>query len=133
MVNTTENLTNVNLLSKEQYDSVTSPSAEELWAVETPTVVETYAGGNGNWYRIYSDGWVEQGGTFGRAFSSYTEKAITLLKPFDNVYYNITAIGSHTSALGECPTVKTKTNTRFSVIVYNSQGFASWYACGQGE
>lgn len=120
-------------MTKAQYDGISNLASDELYAVEIPTVVETYSDNNGNWYRIYSDGWIEQGGTFGGAFSSYTEKAITLLKPFDNVYYNITAIGSHTSALGDCPTVKTKTNTRFSVIVYNSQGFASWYACGQGE
>lgn len=133
MANTTLRLKNINLLTKSQYDAISDPSIEELYAVEIPTVVETYSDDNGNWYRIYSDGWVEQGGTFGGAFSPYTEKAITLLKPFDNVYYNITAIGSHTAALGDCPAVKTKTNTGFSVIVYNSQGFASWYACGQGE
>lgn len=133
MANTTAQLKNVNLLTKAQYDGISDLALNELYAVETPTIVETYSDDNGNWYRIWSDGWVEQGGTFGAAFSSYTEKTITLLKPFSDKYYHISAIGSHTSALGDCPTVKTKTTTQFSVIVYNSQGFASWQACGQGE
>ena len=133
MAKKTVKLKNVNLLTKELFDDIENPATNELYAVETPTVVETYDDGAGNWYRIWSDGWIEQGGTFGAAFSSYTEKTITLLKPFSDKYYHISAIGSHTSALGDCPTVKTKTTTQFSVIVYNSQGFASWQACGQGE
>lgn len=133
MANTTAQLKNVNLLTKERYDGISDLASNELYAVETPSIVETFKDNNGNWYRVYSDGWIEQGGNFGAAFSSYTEKTITLLKPFSDKYYNISAIGSHTSALGDCPTVKTKTTTQFSVIVYNSQGFASWQACGQGE
>lgn len=34
MANTTASLTNVNLLSKEQYDAIESPATDQLWAVE---------------------------------------------------------------------------------------------------
>lgn len=51
-------LKNVNILSKEQYEGVSSPAKDELYAVET----ETYSDDDGNWYRVYPDGWCEQGG-----------------------------------------------------------------------
>ncbi len=34
MSNTTASLTNINLLSKDQYDAIESPATDELWAVE---------------------------------------------------------------------------------------------------
>jgi hypothetical protein len=42
----------------------------------------------GDWYRVYSDGWVEQGGR--NIASSDTEKNITFLKPMKNALYGIT-------------------------------------------
>ncbi len=74
---TTLGLRNVNMLTKEQYEGVAIPTTDELWAVET----ETYSDEFGNWYRVYPDGWCEQGG--------YTSAAgtITLLKPYRDASY----------------------------------------------
>ena len=40
MANTTVGLTNVNLLSKEQYEAIANPSNNELWAVELESDAE---------------------------------------------------------------------------------------------
>jgi hypothetical protein len=77
----TTGLKNVNMLSKEQYDGVTAPANDELWAVET----ETYSDEFGNWYRIYPDGWIEQGGTvIHGAVASYI---VNLHKPMKDTNY----------------------------------------------
>ena len=54
---------------------------------EVQCVVETYSNGT-SWYRVYSDGWCEQGG---RTVSSsgYGFETITLLKPYNNVNYSL--------------------------------------------
>lgn len=51
-------------------------------------VVETYTNGT-EWYRVYSDGWVEQGGAMG------TNSTVTLLKPMadTNYYVDVTWSG----------------------------------------
>lgn len=84
MVNTTSSLKNVNLLSRAQYDAISNPAEDELWAVESPCIVETYQNGT-SWYRVYSDGWCEQGGKIITAGSNTT---VQLLKEMDNTEYN---------------------------------------------
>jgi hypothetical protein len=92
MANTTESLTNVTLLSKEQYDGISDPSKNELWAVETPVVVENYQNGT-SWYRVYSDGWVEQGGVATGAYSDNYHRKITFLKEMIDTNYNVCLTG----------------------------------------
>lgn len=46
------------------------------------TIVETYANGT-SWYRIYSDGWIEQGGEV------YDVASVSFLKSFSNTNYNV--------------------------------------------
>lgn len=91
-------------------------------------VVESYHNGTG-WYRIYSDGWIEQGG-LGPANSG--NKTITLYKPYSNANYTIiqtpysgSGAGSYSSA------IKSQTNTSFVLAVESAydDGFY-WQACG---
>lgn len=133
MANTTVQLKNVNLLTKAQYDGIDNQATDELYAVETPTIVETYSDDKGNWYRIYSDGWVEQGGNFGAASTSYQVKTITFLKPFKDTMYNVTPTNAKNSD-GYAPTISAKTSTSCSIRnVLNENALACWQACGQGE
>ena len=53
--------------------------------VEVQCVVETYSNGT-DWYRIYSDGWCEQGGKVTLSASTYTD--INLLKPYIDTDYS---------------------------------------------
>ena len=52
-------------------------------------ITETWHDGT-EWYRVYSDGWIEQGG---RININTTLKNITLNKPFSNTNYTITGMG----------------------------------------
>ena len=114
------------MLSKAQYDGVAEPATDELWAIET----ETYHDEDGNWYRVYPDGWCEQGGTLGTAYATYTNKTFTFLKPFANTDYFTVVMCSHTGDL-EYPAVIGKTITSVSFRnTYNRDGYGSWYACG---
>lgn len=73
-------------------------------------VVETFKSGS-SWYRVYDDGWVEQGGqTASVAGGSST--SVTFLKPFSSADYTINSspIGNYTaSAEANNPIKKTKT------------------------
>lgn len=50
-------------------------------------VKESYRSGT-SWYRLYSDGWVEQGGAFSNS-STNQNQTVTLLKTMDNSNYSI--------------------------------------------
>lgn len=53
-----------------------------------PHIVETYVNGT-SWYRVYSDGWCEQGGTLASGSQDNTIVTVTFLKPFANTNYCI--------------------------------------------
>lgn len=52
-------------------------------------VTETYVNGT-SWYRVYSDGWCEQGGQV-QVANGQTGLVVTLLKPYVNLNYNTQA------------------------------------------
>ena len=102
-----------------------------------PYVVETYVNGT-EWYRVYSDGWVEQGGQ--DVASATGAITITLLKPYaDSNYtvtsscYGVTGVVELTSGQG----VGNKTATTFQYYCKaTSSGNGGynlmWIACGYG-
>lgn len=134
MTNTTTNLTNINLLTKAQYDAIQSPATDELWAVQCSVVVETYDDGNGNWYRLYSDGWVDQGGVANVGSGQATwNKTINLLLPFSDTNYNVftTPQSSNPNQTGYLK----QSNSQITVYATRDGGssasqYMSWYACG---
>lgn len=78
------------------------------------TVVETYQNG-ASWYRVYSDGWCEQGG-----YSTSSNVTIKLLKTYANTNYTIT--------LGKA--FNDETNTRFPNIVSTTKTTAQFKVTG---
>ena len=66
---------------------------------ECYVVVETWHSDT-EWYRVWSDGWCEQGGRKERTATGIID--VTLLKPFTNLNYNVQATNraseSYTSA-----------------------------------
>lgn len=56
---------------------------------EKPYIVETYNDGNGNWYRVWSDKWCEQGGYI-TTFTPNSYISIIFLKEFANTSYFFT-------------------------------------------
>ncbi|WP_028130234.1 head fiber protein [Selenomonas sp. AE3005] len=99
-----------------------------------------YNANTGDWYRVYSDGWVEQGGLRERtASTTYPETGtITYLKPFKSNKHTITIGQNRSSYYDYYPSVfVSKTTTGFS---YSDTNYAApdsyrgfdWMACGMG-
>ena len=104
--------------------------------IQAPYITETYVNGT-SWYRVYSDGWCEQGGV---SSGSWNEITTVFLKSFINTDYNInlTNIGNRTPVSNDgVSSVRSKTVSGF-VYTTGSSGLTSafWRASGyilQGE
>ena len=92
-------------------------------------IVETYVNGT-SWYRIWSDGWIEQGG-----YTSGGNTTITLLKPYTNANYTVLvtmhAGGTPLSTNG----YRNKTRKDFylwgrSYSANDGYSGNAWYTCG---
>ena len=101
--------------------------------VNTPHIVEVYQNGT-SWYRVWSDGWCEQGG-YSRATTTGTTLAtVTLLKPYRDVSYTIVAtkgMADGASVALNCP-VNQYVNSFTWSVAYNSALDRSimWQASG---
>lgn len=90
------------------------------------------------WYRIWSDGWIEQGG---EAFQDNAATYVVhLLKPYINTdYFACVTLGINECHTGSPATkyisVYDMTTTSFTTYTTNTVGLRRkrWYACGQGE
>lgn len=101
-------------------------------------IVETYRNGT-KWYRVWSDGWLEQGGQVAKAMDGN----ITFLKAFKYMPMIATSVlKAYDVSMGGFvinQSVST-TNISFKTAVWGTNGiiFAgysadfTWYACGQG-
>lgn len=114
----------INKLTQAQYSTIT-PSETELYMVvdSSITIVQTYVNG-ASWYRIYSDGWCEQGGEK----PANTDSIVFLIEFADtNYYYN-----SKTYRTGNTSNAynyyNTKTTTGIKDLQITEPGF--WFACG---
>lgn len=91
---------------------------------EAQVVIETYVNGT-SWYRVWSDGWCEQGGQT----AAGTSITVTLLKPFKNLNYNVSLTCVNKTASDQNWTCSSKTANAF--VYSNSESFsADWRACG---
>ena len=104
-----------------------------------PYVVETYKNG-ASWYRVYSDGWCEQGGIFDIGSSAQTGSiTVSLLKTFINTNYIAlvtpsrgTIINSSTSIMfgTHSLTVSSFAITWLGLNSADNVQFLPWKACG---
>ena len=95
-------------------------------------VVDSYNDANGNWYRKYKSGWIEQGGLVPQTTTiNYT---VNLLKPFNNSKYTALISSWYTASSEQgVDYIKTKRTTGFDCLAINvAGGEFNWYACGQG-
>ena len=127
-------LKNINFMSKERFDSLSEVSDDELYAVRSQVVVESYTDEDGNWYRVYSDGWIEQGGnqTLGSANSWV---GISLLKEMANTRYTIRAnISGEAKTFYDVKVGNASKNTRTTAyfIASNANTGVTWEVKGQG-
>ena len=99
-------------------------------------VVETWNEGT-EWYRVWSDGWIEQGGQSYNAVDS--EITIQLHKPYTNSDYFITQTTGFNGAWSQNvtgwhipATIVSVTNSSFVIHFYSGNGLniRRWYTCG---
>ena len=95
-----------------------------------PYITETYINGS-SWYRVYSDGWCEQG-SLRSAGATGTTETINLLKPYKDTNYNVLKTFSlnYGATYYQFTSVWDRTKTSFKTG--NTSGIQdwSWYACG---
>ena len=111
-----------------EYYFIGRPDGRLTWmGYEIRFVRTTYKSGT-TWYRIWSDGWVEQGGAVKPSGSSATTSTVTFPKAFsDTDYFVIANYGaSSTNQYGQC---YNKTTTGFTTKSYGGN-VNTWYACG---
>lgn len=94
-------------------------------------ITQTWRSGN-NWYRVYSDGWIEQGGYYTN--SSNTTRTLTLNKSFTTTTYSITknnhSAVNYNMQFRWCNFYSLKTNQAVTVESTADFTIVSWYACG---
>ena len=95
-----------------------------------PQITSTYVNGT-SWYRVWSDGWIEQGGhSTGQQNTPFTQN---LLKSFSNTNYSVQLIGYSTGNADYNCTVETNSKTASSFQFRRDDteaGGVDWIACG---
>jgi len=113
--------------------NITSNAKTNLNTAGIRTVIDIYTNGT-SWYRVYSDGWIEQGGVVTLSANPTT---ITLLKYFKNANYTA-FVGLEISGgyLQNAYVSGKGTTALYAYTSNNSGGYTytgaslDWYACG---
>lgn len=109
---------------------------EKITDLNSPSrgyLVDSYSDDSGNWYRIYSDGWIEQGGII-LPQTRNDNFPVTLLKPYTNTNYTLItnkSIDTNVSGYigGYSFWTHNKTETGFTTAI-DPNVRCNWYACG---
>ena len=91
--------------------------------VEAQVVIETYVNG-GSWYRVWSDGWCEQGGIS----AGQGQRTITLIRSFLNKNYNL--VGSSDSLSNTYDSSSQILSTSQFIVYTQTNNNYFWQACG---
>ena len=103
-----------------------------------PYVTETYKSDTG-WYRVWSDGWIEQGGNqYGNGMAYVLTHYVSFLKPFPQKLATLSlAFGGYSSATAYNAGIAPETIPSLSGFQFNGchngesdRNAVSWYACG---
>ncbi len=101
--------------------------------IHSARVIESYVNGT-SWYRIWSDGWLEQGGTCGNISVEYATGNISFLKPFKDANYSLTMSVQVNLTDTDCYVVYgSATKNGFTWKQPKHGAYAHWYACGIKE
>ena len=96
---------------------------------------------DGSWYRLYNDGWIEQGG-IAEIHLNTEDFVIPLVKPMKNSNYNLLVTPNKILTVPYWPTLMwwvtagyTTTSFTFSHNIYNAglpglKMYVNWYVCG---
>lgn len=94
-------------------------------------VVSTWTS-SGNWYRIYSDVWIDQGGRVLVKATTYTAQPVTLHRTFKSTNYYASVSSEITeSTENSWDYAHTRTRTGFkAVAAADLNAYFYWFACG---
>lgn len=96
-------------------------------------ITETWSSGT-SWYRKYSDGWIEQGGTLqpGVYSTYYRNVSLTFPVAFSNTKYVVLVTGTYTNTTGDGANyIGSRTTAGCTYTIHNDPNAdSSWYACG---
>ena len=107
--------------------TTTSTAANDKVAV----VVQNYSSGT-SWYRVWSDGWIEQGGQYG-SWSNNPQLTISLNKAFTQTNYAVSVFSFGTTQdayTGQLSFVSRTTSSFVVNTCTNDRGGISWIAMG---
>ena len=119
----------------------TAATTTSTASVDAPAyVVQNYKSG-ASWYRVWSDGWIEQGGASTAGVAADSSATITMHKAMSDTNYCLQVTSSnftttsHTGAYNLFIQTYTLTTTKFTVGAKSDNGKMyrvpfSWYVCG---
>lgn len=116
--------------------NLTSAFAGVLNSKNIKTVVETWSSGT-EWYRVWSDEWIEQGGFIDIGSRDNGTAVKSFNKPFSNTNYTITlafkttGAGYNASFVATYLAAQQVSSSSFTYQTHTASGLTrSWYACG---
>lgn len=117
------------LLTNTSLNNIEVTAANNLNTAGIRTVVSADVNGT-SWYRVWSDGWIEQGGMVSYA-GNIVSVTTTFLKPFSNANYTITTSdhwGTYNGTYSHSP-ITAKSSTYFTTVTMDNF-YTNWQACG---
>lgn len=125
-------LRNTNVTIQDFGDVSVAPTGWTIVPSVPVGLKETYNSGY-NFYRIYNDNWIEQGGTFDANTGNWASTSLTFLKPFRDNYYHLHLQGNWSDPQSSSCEVTARTTSGATVTHANNQYSiypSIWYACG---
>lgn len=113
-----------------QFQAALSGKVDTADLTEVQCVVETYRNGS-SWYRVWSDGWCEQGGRI--STQSTVPYTVNLLKEYADTNYSVFTQSCQTSTndnYNNGALVRNITVSSFDVLTNESDGYRFWEAKG---
>ena len=93
-------------------------------------VVDSWSDGQGNFWRKYADGFIEQGGVFPKN-TAHVDNVISLTKPFTTLNYQAIVQPTWGSNDGLGSRISKKTLNSFTAVFASADDpHAMWFACG---
>lgn len=124
-------LSNIKVLSEDKYNALSSTPDNVLHFVELPMecyVIETYKQ-DSSWYRIWSDGTVEQGGKVARTAATQLVSFLIDYTSEPNIF--ISAYHTAAGTDGRPPLIYSPSTDSFTLSLYTGYAGVYWYAIGK--
>lgn len=92
----------------------------------TAYVIDTYSSGT-DWYRVWSDGWCEQGGYYNGAIGTDASTTITLLKNYKDTNYSVYQQTYASTSMAEGTDICVQSKTTSNFVLCNEGYVATMY------